>query len=780
MQQDDNVSVVNNTGDLQQDETTPAGLNSTTTDLASSQADNDGDPSTRPYDLRCTDDGKDGYIDDESSPTEGDAMDEIAPTVDCNHGDAHLVPQKVTYTCQDHMVCFKTVSEESEITESCVEQNNTDNTLTNIEECDPTKNDAKIDIVGNDGNTVNTPHRSNVLYPLTTCIQNDQARNQMYAQNVADTETPNPMYGQNAINCTSVYKPKSCDHNPMYAPDLPLPATESDPTPAQSGTAKSSGTVETTAEDLNPKADTDIEAQASRDTEAGKSASWQTDTGTVETTAEDLNPKADTDIEPQASRDTEAGERFNITPYAVRYQTDDDNDDIVTRRNDAIGRGQIQSSIPGNADIEPYAVRYEDDEDLTARRNATNNKRTQDVSPKNVNIEPYAVRYENDEDMAARRNATNNKQTQSSIPGNVDIEPYAVRYENDEDMAARRSTPENERKQDVSPDNVNIEPYAVRYEDDEDGTTDGTVLGGSSDARGVGNQAPIHVQNGPQQNCDGSHDINDRTLMVVPVGTGGGSLNQIRSHRGVAVSADNEIFVTDFQKRRVHVYNISGAYRRFFRTIVPGVAVKKMQPSDVALDGEGHLWVVGKSKNNVKTQVAQYSRNGQPLSKFDVNFKSKNPGIAVDVTDHKVIITSMHGVLIYQPNGSLHLRFGEKRQFPVSYVTTDSEGNILVSTAGEIQVYNRYGTRLFTFRTLGLEGRSGIPRGICLDTLGRIIVTKVLPARIDMYTSRGGFVRTIANITNPAGVAMGPDGQLVVANALLGTVTIFPRQLVYM
>eukprot|EP00058_Branchiostoma_floridae_P023276 XP_002608766.1 hypothetical protein BRAFLDRAFT_73992 [Branchiostoma floridae] len=677
---DDHISLEDNTCDLQQDETTPAGLHSGNTEPASSQANNDGDLFTRPYDLKCKKDGDDDYIDDESSPTEGDAADEIAPTVDSNHGDAHIVPHQVTYTCQDHMVCFKTVSEESETTESCVEQNNTDKILTNMDGCDPIKNDAKINTVENAGNTVNTPHCCNLLYPLTKCLQNDQSRNQMYAQNATNSETPNPMYAQNAINCTSVYKPKACDSNPMYAPDLPLHATESD-------------AVEATAEDLNPKVDTDIEAQASRDTEAEQSATRQTDTG----------------------------ESFNITPYAVRYQTDDDNDDIVTRSNIGTRREQTQSSFPGNADIEPYAVRYEDDEDLAARRNAAKNERTQGISPDDVHIEPYAVAYTGGDDDTSTR-------------------------------SERCSS-----------------------------TTHGTVLGGNSDARGVRDQAPMHVQNGPQQNFGVSHDNNDNSQKVVLVGKEENTIIEGRSHRGVAVSADNEIFVTDFQKRRVHVYNMSGAYRRFFRTIVPGVAVRKMQPSDVAVDGEGHLWVVGKRKNiNVKAHVVQYRRNGQPLFTFDVNFVSVNPGIAFDATNHKVIVSSMRGVLIYQSNGSLHLRFEERRKFPVSYVTTDSEGNIFVSTPGEIQVYNRYGARLFTFRTLGLEGRSGIPRGICLDTLGRIIVTKVLPARVDMYTSRGGFVRTIANITNPAGVAMGPDGQLVVANAQLRTVTIFPRQLVYM
>ncbi|KAI8502746.1 hypothetical protein Bbelb_194480 [Branchiostoma belcheri] len=49
----------------------------------------------------------------------------------------------------------------------------------------------------------------------------------------------------------------------------------------------------------------------------------------------------------------------------------------------------------------------------------------------------------------------------------------------------------------------------------------------------------------------------------------------------------------------------------------------------------------------------------------------------------------------------------------------------------------------------------------------------------DMFTYRGKFVRTVVNIPNPWGIALGPEGQLVVANTKDNTVTIFPRDLVF-
>ncbi|KAI8484865.1 hypothetical protein Bbelb_374620 [Branchiostoma belcheri] len=66
-------------------------------------------------------------------------------------------------------------------------------------------------------------------------------------------------------------------------------------------------------------------------------------------------------------------------------------------------------------------------------------------------------------------------------------------------------------------------------------------------------------------------------------------------------------------------------------------------------------------------------------------------------------------------------------------------------------------------------------QSICLDTSGRIIVANSKDNRVDMFTSQGEFVHTIAIITYPRGIAMGPCGELVVTSTSTNTVTIFPR-----
>ncbi|KAI8490850.1 hypothetical protein Bbelb_312690 [Branchiostoma belcheri] len=201
----------------------------------------------------------------------------------------------------------------------------------------------------------------------------------------------------------------------------------------------------------------------------------------------------------------------------------------------------------------------------------------------------------------------------------------------------------------------------------------------------------------------------DRKLENIITIGGDGKEPIIREAYGVAVSADNEIFVTGFNK--VQVFSIKGNYLRLFQTIMPGENVF-IVPVDLAIGIEpGHLWVVGPVFNSGAheghVQVVKYSRIGQIMKKFDLGFTKHYipPVIAVDVRNNKIII---------------------------------GQGNT--------------------------------------DKLGNIIVADNENNRVDMFTSRGEFVRTIANIRSSYGIAMGPDGEMVVTTTgSPSTVTIFPH-----
>ncbi|XP_078603400.1 E3 ubiquitin-protein ligase TRIM32-like [Branchiostoma floridae x Branchiostoma japonicum] len=273
--------------------------------------------------------------------------------------------------------------------------------------------------------------------------------------------------------------------------------------------------------------------------------------------------------------------------------------------------------------------------------------------------------------------------------------------------------------------------------------------------------------------------------VTVVFGGEGSEPGKFNRNYGVAVSADNEIFVTDFGNQRVQVFSMDGTYLRLFPTVLPGSKGLKVQPCDVAIDGEGHVWVVGyRGKTQHVLHAVQYSKNDLPTTTFDVQHWSRYPSIAVDLRNNSIIVVAATQIFILQPTGSVYRRFGaDGRSKPeFSSVTTDQASNILVvdTLQSNVHVYDPSGRRRFTFGGYGHgEGKFVVPRGICVNNAGHIFVADWAKRKVDMFTSSGEFVRTVVNISYPWGIVLGPDGQLVVTKALQdNTVTIFPRQVI--
>ncbi|KAI8495268.1 hypothetical protein Bbelb_272540 [Branchiostoma belcheri] len=252
---------------------------------------------------------------------------------------------------------------------------------------------------------------------------------------------------------------------------------------------------------------------------------------------------------------------------------------------------------------------------------------------------------------------------------------------------------------------------------------------------------------------------------------------------GVAVSADYEIFVTDYV-RRVYVFSINGTYLRTFPTVLSGEnGTVNIQPSGVAIGAEpGYLWIVGQPNPfNGYIHVVKYSGIGKPVKMFKVPVVEPyfHAVIAVDVCNNKIIVGHRDTVMMFHTNGFVYRSFNVSERVMIGGITSDSEGNILIALAKTktIMVYSHSGDKLLEFGSTVRQGEiDALLRefsGICLDTLGRIIVANHKDGRIDMFTSRGEFVRTIEHIERPWGITMGPGGELVTCR--WSAVTVFPR-----
>ncbi|XP_019626729.1 PREDICTED: uncharacterized protein LOC109471815 [Branchiostoma belcheri] len=269
-------------------------------------------------------------------------------------------------------------------------------------------------------------------------------------------------------------------------------------------------------------------------------------------------------------------------------------------------------------------------------------------------------------------------------------------------------------------------------------------------------------------------------LQRVTFGREGSGPGQFKNPWGVAVSEKGEIFLADKENQRIQVFTLQGTFVRQFPTVVSGE--QKMDPHDVALDGEGNLWVVGATDS--ADFAVQYDKQGRMLGKFDLQKTGWGRGVAVDTRRNHILITqttgdwdNQHGEgLVFRPDGTLVGTVGQQQgmKYPW-YITVD--GNILVSDRQNhcVYVYNEDGQFLFQFGGEGSgEGQLCRPRGICTDRAGNIIVADTGNSRVEMFDKTGKFLKHIAtDMWALWAVAMATQGQLVVTDYVEHKVSIF-------
>eukprot|EP00058_Branchiostoma_floridae_P019944 XP_002605434.1 hypothetical protein BRAFLDRAFT_74249 [Branchiostoma floridae] len=258
---------------------------------------------------------------------------------------------------------------------------------------------------------------------------------------------------------------------------------------------------------------------------------------------------------------------------------------------------------------------------------------------------------------------------------------------------------------------------------------------------------------------------------------------------GLAVSSTNDILVSDTGNRRVQVFSMKGVFLRSFSTT--------MKPKQISIDhNHDTLWVVMESKYTTKTKnpfnINHYSREGYILAKYRCGLELQMvTGTALDTLSNSIIITTKrrkwkNGIVGRFGKDSCRMQRFAKREtiflkWPHS-IAVDKKGNIFITDKESHLVFkhDKDGKYLSCFGRIrkgdGVLGNHLLsPRGICVDSLGRIIVADYGNSRVVMFTADGDYIRTIVKIRRPEHVATSREGQLVVSSEGFHAVTIFPK-----
>ncbi|XP_066298912.1 tripartite motif-containing protein 3-like [Branchiostoma lanceolatum] len=299
---------------------------------------------------------------------------------------------------------------------------------------------------------------------------------------------------------------------------------------------------------------------------------------------------------------------------------------------------------------------------------------------------------------------------------------------------------------------------------------------------------------------------------TITFGQEGSEAGQFNHPQGVTVSEEGEIFVADTGNQRIQVFTLQGTFVRQFPTFLPFSLFYKsflqvyvmfvypqgvvrdgegMCPHDVALDGEGNLWVVGNTES--AELLVQFDKQGRVLRKFDFVKVCINRLVSVDTWRNHILITQstehlakgFWEVHVFRSDGppvrTTHM--GMKKP---SSITVDGDGNILVLVLGAdkdcVYMYNEYGRFLFRFEGEGsCYNESVMSHGrFCTDRAGNIFVAKCRGYSVHLLDKQGKVLRrmnTDSYMIEPQAVGMGPQGQLVVTDSFTNTVhIIYPNE----
>ncbi|XP_078700138.1 uncharacterized protein LOC144926942 [Branchiostoma floridae x Branchiostoma belcheri] len=262
-----------------------------------------------------------------------------------------------------------------------------------------------------------------------------------------------------------------------------------------------------------------------------------------------------------------------------------------------------------------------------------------------------------------------------------------------------------------------------------------------------------------------------------------GGPSQFRYVSGLAVSSTNEIFVADEPNKRIQVFSMKGTFLRSFST-------GDMAPRYMCMGHNDTLWVIlhrglRSRRHTYEYAIQQYSKEGYDLAKF-IWCKTSIYGMAWHELSDRIILTRKwpkEAVWLsptYTPTPTCNMtRLSATRsdvKSALESVTVDTKGNIHVinSVGSRVRKYDKNGIYLSRFGGYGSgAGNLNEPSGICVDSLGRVIVADEGNSRVEMFTAEGEHIRTVAYINQPIHVATGGEGQLVVSNKDC-FITIFP------
>ncbi len=232
----------------------------------------------------------------------------------------------------------------------------------------------------------------------------------------------------------------------------------------------------------------------------------------------------------------------------------------------------------------------------------------------------------------------------------------------------------------------------------------------------------------------------------------GGPGRRLRKPYGVAVDGEDNIYVCDYERGMVLVYNSGGRFLRYIGEL-EGEGLYEA-PRGIAIDRKaGHIYLIDTLLHRLFILDLQGNvlRSTPLMAGFGNRNGSTKPGefkypVGIAVHNDEIFVLDANGIRlqVLDSRGNFRKQFFVSSQVNVPGgaapgVCVDDDGNIYVTdtSRGTVRAYDHSGILLGAFGRPGHRvGEFNLPAGIWADSQGRIYVADLGNLRLQVFRRR--------------------------------------------
>lgn len=260
-------------------------------------------------------------------------------------------------------------------------------------------------------------------------------------------------------------------------------------------------------------------------------------------------------------------------------------------------------------------------------------------------------------------------------------------------------------------------------------------------------------------------------------GSAGSGDGEFQMPLGIAIGPDGNVYVSDFYRYNVQVFDRNGNFVRKFGPNYPDTGFLG-QSKGITLDGEGNVYVVSTTRGQVLKYSPEgeylqaYGRHVESLGDLDNSGELLSPfGVAIDsnfsvllVTDPAKGTIERYGLSGASYSSLIDFRFGKPGGIT-------SKGNFF-GILDQNRDYGAYSvnTAYYRWQVFG-SGLLVAPMGIATDNNGKIYVCDAGADCVTVFDPLGRFLYAFGGngsregaFSNPYGIAVDGDGNIYVAD----------------